>query len=211
MIEQGSLEWRAQRCGKVTASRVSDIIARTQKGYGASRATYMGEIVAEMLTGVPSEGGFISAAMMHGTNTEPQARAAVEFVHDITVQVAGFVDHPTIPQSGASPDGFIGDGGLLEIKCPQTGTHIETLRGGKAPARYLTQIQWQLACTGRAYCLFASFDPRMPPNMQLFVQRIERDNGMIAELETEVMRFLAEARITVNELIATYGKVAEAA
>jgi putative phage-type endonuclease len=210
MIEQGSEEWKQQRVAKVTASRVADVIARTKTGYGASRANYMAEIVAEMLTGAPCESGFVNAAMQWGTNTEPQARAAVEFVHDITVELAGFVDHPTIPQSGASPDGYIETDGLIEIKCPNTATHIDTLLGKTVPAKYITQMQWQMACTGRAYCLFASFDPRMPPHMQLFVQRVNRDDATIRMLEGEVSRFLAEARVMVNELNALYGQ-AEAA
>ncbi len=211
MIEQGSDAWRMQRCAKITASRVADIIARTKSGYSASRANYLAEIVAEMLTGVPQESGFTNAAMQWGTATEPQARAAVEFVHDVTVELAAFVDHPTIPGSGASPDGLIGTDGLLEIKCPTTATHIDTLLSKSIPGKYMTQMQWQMACTARTYCLFASFDPRLPANMQLFVHRVNRDDAMIVSLEKEVRAFIAEARVMVQDLTAAYGQVSEAA
>lgn len=190
-MEQGSPEWFAARLGKVTASRVCDVVAKTKTGWGASRTNYMAELIAERLTETQTE-GFTNAAMRHGTETEPEARTAYEFQVDVDVVQVGFVDHPTIAMTGASPDGLVGDGGLVEIKCPQVATHIDTLLGGSVPGKHLTQIQWQLACTGRAWCDFVSYDPRLPENMRLFIRRVNRDDVAIAGLERDVREFLAE-------------------
>jgi putative phage-type endonuclease len=203
MIEQGSEEWKQQRLGKVTASRIADVTAKIKSGWGASRNNYMAELLVERLTGVAPD-AFINDAMRWGTEQEPLARAAYEFMRDCTVDPVGFVDHPQIPMTGASPDGLIGGGGLVEIKCPQTATHIETLQGASVPAKYIGQIQWQLACTGRAWCDWVSFDPRMPAAMQLFVQRVERDDKFISELEKTVTEFLAELDAKIESLTERY-------
>jgi putative phage-type endonuclease len=202
-IEQRSVEWFAIRCGKVTASKVADVVAKTKSGYAASRANYMGQLIAERLTGVPTE-GFTNAAMQHGTDTEPEARLAYEFHADVIVEEVGFVPHPTIEMSGASPDGLVGLDGLIEIKCPNTATHIDTLLGKSVPGKYISQIQWQLACTGRQWCDFVSYDPRMTESMKLFTLRVERDDSRIAELETEVRAFLSELEAKVHDLRETY-------
>lgn len=204
MSEQGSAAWFAERCGKVTASRVADVIAKTKSGWGASRANYAAQLVAERLTGEVAE-SYTNAAMQHGIATEPQARAAYEFQTDQPVTLAGFVPHPSIEMAGASPDGFVLTDGLLEIKAPSTSTHIDTLLGANVPAKYITQIQFQLACTGRKWCDFVSFDPRLPERMRLFVKRVHRDDKAIAEMEAEVRVFLAEVDATVAKLAATYG------
>lgn len=190
-IVQGSPEWHALRCGKVTASRVADVVAQTSKGWGASRANYAAELIAERLTGVAAE-GFTNAAMQWGTDQEPNARMAYEFMHDVAVEQVAFVVHPSIPDAGASPDGLVGENGLVEIKCPNTATHIDTLIKQMIPAKYITQMQWQMACTGRAWCDFVSYDPRLPESMQLFVKRVERDSATIESLEREVVAFLME-------------------
>lgn len=202
-IIQGSPEWHAIRCGKVTASRVADVVARTKNGWGASRANYAAELIAERLTGTVAD-GFTNAAMQWGSQTEPDARRAYSFRTDVDVVEVGFVLHPTIEFAGASPDGFVDADGLVEIKCPNTATHIETLLGATVPAKYLTQMQWQMACSGRQWCDFVSFDPRMPEAMRLFVQRVHRDDGRIAELEQEVSAFLGEVEKKVSELSKLY-------
>lgn len=202
-IIQGTAEWLAIRCGKVTASRVSDVVAKTKTGYGASRANYMAELIAERLTGSPAE-KFISGPMAWGTEKEPEARALYEFLTDAEVNQVGFVPHPTIKDSGASPDGLVSDDGLVEIKCPNTATHIDTLLGQSIPAKYETQMQWQMACTGRQWCDFVSYDPRMPDSMRLFVCREKRNEAMIAELTEEVGKFLAELDEKVSSLTALY-------
>lgn len=203
-IIQGSPEWHAARCGKVTASRVADLIAKTKTGWGASRANYMAELVAERLTGTQAA-GYSNAAMQWGTDMEPEARENYAFISDVEVEQVGFVPHPTIEMAGASPDGLVGDDGLVEIKCPNTATHIDTLIGQAVPAKYVTQMQWQMACTGRAWCDFVSYDPRMPEGMQVFIRRVERDEETIAQLEADVSAFLVELNDKVASLTAIYG------
>jgi putative phage-type endonuclease len=207
MIAQGSPEWFAVRCGKVTASRVADVIAKTKTGYGASRANYAAELIAERLTQSTAP-SFANAAMQWGTDQEPHARAAYSFLHDVDVEEIAFVDHPEIAMSGASPDGLVGLDGLVEFKCPNTATHLDTLLSETVPGKYITQMQWQMACTGRAWCDFASFDPRLPPSMQLFVKRVERDASLILDLETEVSAFLAEIDAKVAALTERYARAA---
>jgi putative phage-type endonuclease len=203
-IEQGSEAWFSARLGKVTASRVADVIAKTKMGWGTSRANYMAELVAERLTGQPAE-RFSNAAMAWGTEQEPNARLAYEFETDQEVSQVGFVPHPLIAMSGASPDGRVGEHGLVEIKCPSTSTHIETLLSQAIPGKYATQMMWQMACDGRDWCDFVSFDPRLPENMRLFISRVKRDHAMIADLERDVTGFIAELDEKVSALIARYG------
>ena len=199
MIEQGSPEWHQARLGKVTASRISDVAAKIKPGWGASRAKYMGELIAESLTHEPTP-SYINAAMQHGTDTEPQAAAAYAFYTDAELELVGFVDHPKIDQAGCSPDRLIGKDGLVEIKCPQTSTHIDTLLGSSIPKKYIDQMQWQRACTKPKWCDFVSFDPRMPPETQLFIQRVERDKERIKDLEEMVVDFLAEMNEKIDRL-----------
>jgi putative phage-type endonuclease len=200
MMEQGTEEWFTIRIGKVTASRVADVIAKTKTGYSASRENYMAQLVCERLTGQKGE-SFSNAAMQHGTDTEPLARAAYEAFQDILVDEVGFVPHPSIIMAGASPDGLVGDDGLLEIKCPNTATHIETLLSQSVPGKYNTQMQFQMACTGRQWCDFVSFDNRLPNELQLFVKRVPRDNEFIKQMEDEVVKFLNELDIKIAQLM----------
>jgi putative phage-type endonuclease len=199
MIEQGSMEWKLQRLGKVTASRIADVVAKTRNGYGASRANYMAELAAEILTGTPAE-GFTSKPMQWGLDHEPEAKTMYAFMTDREVTEAGFVQHPKLPMSGASPDGYVDADGLIEVKCPNTATHIETLLGAPIDAAYVKQMQWQMFCTGRQWCDWCSFDPRLPPALQLIVRRVPRDPAMIAELEIEVIQFLKELDTKVAAL-----------
>jgi putative phage-type endonuclease len=199
MIEQGTPEWFAQRLGKVTASRVADVIAKTKSGPAASRQNYMVELALERLTGARQE-SYSNAAMQWGTDTEPKARVAYELHTNNMVLKTGLVDHPTIPMTGASPDGLVDDDGLLEIKCPNSATHVDTLLTGFPQNKYVTQMMWQMACTGRQWCDFVSFDPRFPANMQLFVKRIGRNENTIGALETEVKLFLRELDTMVETL-----------
>ena len=203
-MEQKTDEWFAARLGKVTASRVADVIAKTKTGYSASRENYMAQLVVERLTNTQAE-SFTNAAMQWGTDQEPFARAAYELKMGVMVDETGLVDHPTIPMAGASPDGLVGEDGLVEIKCPNTATHIDTLLTQTVPAKYITQMQFQMACTGRQWCDFVSFDPRMPAKAQIFVKRVLRDDVFIREVESEIKKFLAEVSakvIQLNNLIA---------
>lgn len=193
-MEQRTEEWFAARLGKVTASRVADVVAKTKTGYGASRANYMAELICERLTGRKGE-GFTNAAMEWGTEQEPHARAAYEARTGLLVTEVGFATHPVIKASGASPDGMVSDSlgnGLIEIKCPNTATHLDLWLTKVIPAKYITQMQWQMACTETAWCDFVSYDPRLPEHLQLFIKNVSRDDAAIAQLETEVMAFLVE-------------------
>jgi putative phage-type endonuclease len=200
MMDQGTEEWFTIRIGKVTASRVADVIAKTKTGYSASRDNYMAQLICERLTGLKGE-SFTNAAMQHGTDTEPLARAAYEALKDVLVDEVGFVPHPTIEMAGASPDGLVGEDGLLEIKCPNTATHIETLISKVVPGKYNTQMQFQMACTGRKWCDFVSFDNRLPEELQLFVTRVPRDEVFIRLIESEIVQFLAELDDKINKLM----------
>jgi len=198
-IIQGSDDWFNARLGKITASRVADVIAKTKSGYSASRANYMAQLIAETLTGNKAD-SFSSAAMQWGTETEPQARNAYQFLTDSEVLEIGFVDHPTVIMAGASPDGIISDDGLVEIKCPNTATHIDTLLKKKVPNKYITQMQWQMACTNRQWCDFVSFDPRMPDDLNIWIKRVERDEDFISEITTEINSFRKEMNAKIDKL-----------
>jgi putative phage-type endonuclease len=199
VIKQGSLEWHQQRLGRVTASRIADVIAKTKSGYSTSRDNYMAQLVCERMTGNVAE-SYTNAAMAHGVETEPLARAAYEAIADVLVDEVAMITHPQIDAAGASPDGLVGDDGLVEIKCPNTATHIDTLLSQTVPGKYNTQMQWQMACTGRQWCDFVSFDPRMCDGLQLFVKRVPRDNAYIQMLEEEVKKFLVELDNKITKL-----------
>jgi putative phage-type endonuclease len=198
-MEQRTEEWFEARMGCVTASRTADVMAKTKSGYAASRANYMAELICERLTG-ERQGGFSSAAMQWGTETEPQARMAYEIITGATVVETGFVLHPKIAGFGASPDGLIGDDGLIEIKCPNTATHIDTLLADKVPTKYIIQMHVQMLCTGRAWCDFVSFDPRLPIDLHMFIKRVERDDKLAEEIVTEVQSFLADMEAKIAKL-----------
>lgn len=198
-IVQGTTDWFAARLGKVTASRVADVIAKTKTGYSTIRENYMAQLVVERLTQTKAE-SYTNAAMQWGTDQEPFARAAYEAAQGVMVEEVGFVPHPTIEWAGASPDGLVGDDGLVEIKCPNTATMIEALLTGKVPTKYFTQMQFQMACTGRKWCDYVVFDPRMPAKAQLFVTRVNWDDAYIAEIEAEIVKFLAEVESQVQQL-----------
>lgn len=191
-IVQGTEEWYAIRGGKLTASRLSGALAKTKSGWGASRANLAATLIVERLTG-SSESGHTSTAMQWGIDTEPLARSAYEFSEDVAVDQIGFIDHPTISMAGCSPDGLINDDGMLEVKCPNTSTHIHTLlHPEKVDKKYMVQVQWQMACAGRLWCDLVSFDPRLPLCFQMHVIRIERDQLQIEQLQDDAKVFLAE-------------------
>ncbi|HBB7069678.1 TPA: YqaJ viral recombinase family protein [Salmonella enterica subsp. enterica serovar Napoli] len=200
MMEQRSPEWFAARCGKVTASRLYDVMARAKSGYAASRQNYMAELICQRLTGKLEE-GFTNAAMMRGTELEPVARemyALNEF--DAVISEVGLIDHPTIAGFAASPDGIVNDDGLIEIKCPNTWTHLQTLKTGTPKRQYLLQMHAQMMCTGRKWCDFVSFDDRLPPELAYFKTRINFDEVLAAEIEQEVVKFLAELETEIQNI-----------
>ena len=200
-IDQQSPEWLHARCGCVTASRVADAIAKLKNGKPtAARETYMMELLAETVTGSAAE-HYVSAPMMHGIETEPLARNMYEIERGIEIERVGFVLHPKIKRTGASPDGLIGDDGILEIKCPQTTTHLGYFIEGVMPEKYIPQVTWQLACTGRKFCDFVSYDPRLPADFGLFIVRFERNDKEIEEMECEVTKFREELDALAAKLL----------
>lgn len=199
-MEQRSPEWFAARCGKVTASRLYDVMARAKSGYAASRQNYMAELICQRLTGKLEE-GFTNAAMMRGTELEPVARemyALNEF--DAVISEVGLIDHPAIAGFAASPDGLVNDDGLIEIKCPNTWTHLQTLKTGVPKRQYLLQMHAQMMCTGRKWCDFVSFDDRLPPELAYFKTRINFDEVLAEEIEQEVVKFLTELETEIQNI-----------
>lgn len=189
MIEQGSPEWFKQRYGNASASRIADVIAKTKSGYSASRENYLTQLVLERF-GIFEE-SYTSEAMQYGIDTELFARATYEIKNNVIVEQVGYILHPTIEKSGASPDGKVKDG-LIEIKCPNIKTHFEYLLSEKVPSKYIPQMAWQMACTGAEWVDFVSFDNRVPEGLQYFEIRYNRDNEYIEMLEKEVKQFLIE-------------------
>ena len=208
--EQGSEQWLRDRLGHLTASRMADVLATTKSGPSASRKNYLAQLVAERLTGIVAE-SFVSTAMEWGTSNEPLARAEYEILTDQMVDQDGFIKHPSIEWCGASCDGFIGDSGLIEIKAPNTATHIEYLLAGKPPAKYQPQMLLQLACTGRIWCDFVSYDPRMPEEHRLFVVRFEPKRDEILAVEQAAIEFLYEVEQTIKKLNNRFNQEKEAA
>jgi putative phage-type endonuclease len=203
---QGSQAWFEARSGKVTASRICDVMNFLKKGgEGADRRNYRAQIVAELLTGAPDMNGYLSPYMEHGTEQEPFARAAYEIQTGNSVEQLGFVVHPSIARAGASPDGLVGEDGAIEIKCPKTETHIRWLLAGIVPEEHEPQMMFVMACTGRAWCDFVSYDSRLPAALQLFTVRLMRDEARITVLEEAVIGFLAEVDGTIDALRAICG------
>jgi putative phage-type endonuclease len=210
-VVQGTDEWKRARAGLVTASRVSDVLAKTKSGPAASRKNYAAEIIVERLTGTPQERGFVSTEMRWGTEHEPDARSMYEWERDVSVEQVGFVIHDELEYCGASPDGLVGTTGAVEIKCPGTAQHIALLEGGKIDSRYVAQMQWVMFVTGRQWCDYVSYDPRIElPELTLYIQRVKRDEKWIEEAVAEVVKFEAEVRTRVERLraIAAEARVA---
>ena len=202
---QGSDEWKQARIGLITASRLSDVLATIKTGESSSRANYKAELVAERMTGITQD-SYSNAAMEWGIATEPLARMAYELSTQTMVEEIGLVKHPTIERSAASPDGLIGIDGLVEIKCPKTATHISYLLAGEAPKKYIPQMAWQCACTGRKWCDFVSFDPRMEKPDQLFLIRYTPTQEYLSELLKEVLIFDKEVEVLIEQIIARRAK-----
>lgn len=196
-MEQRTEEWFKARLGRVTASRIADVCAKTKTGPSASRASYMAQLIAEALTGNPPE-PFTNAAIEWGVEHEAEARDAYSAKTGELVEEVGFIQHPTL-QAGASPDGYVNEG-LIEIKCPNTQTHLDYIYDGKPPTKYVQQMQFQMACTGRPWCDFVSYDPRLPENLRLLIIRVPRDDRMIADMESAVTEFINEMNAKLEKL-----------
>lgn len=200
MEQQGTSEWHQARLGRVTASRISDVMMKpTAAGY----QNYRAQLVCERLTGQPTE-FHVTPAMQHGTDTEPQARAVYTMLTGNAVDQVGFIPHPTLEMAGASPDGIIGETGLVEIKCPQPAEHIRMLTGGDIKRQYLLQMQWQMVCTGREWCDFVTFSPALPDEMQMLRHRVDLDAELAEEITRAVTKFLAEVDALQADLSRKY-------
>lgn len=195
-MQQRTEEWFAARCGKVTASRMKDIIAQSDT---AAYRNYQAEIISERLSGRPAE-SYSSREMQRGTELEPKARAVYLLETGSDVSETGLIPHPSIANSGASPDGLVDSDGLLEIKCPNTATHIDFLLHRQPKREYILQMQWQMACTGRLWCDFVSYDDRLPEPHAYACIRIMRDPETIERLEQAATDFLAEAEAIIKQL-----------
>jgi putative phage-type endonuclease len=198
-VEQGSEAWFALRCGKVTASRIVDVMAKPRVAGEGMRVNYMAQIILERFTGKPMK-TYQNATMEEGNQWEPKARAAYAFMTSLTVEKVPFVDHPDIAMSGASPDGLVGKDGVLEIKSPYAATHFDTLVSGDVPVKYIKQIQWGLACTGRSWTDYVSYNDDMPENMRLFIKRVPRDSAMIGDIAAAVRSFQSEVDLRMSVL-----------
>ncbi len=199
-IQQGTDEWRQARAGKITASRIVDMLAKPKVAGEGMRANYAADLVCERLTGKAMPEGFKSDAMSRGTEVEPLARSAYEWVTDSEVKEVGFVIHPRLEFSGCSPDGLVGLDGLVQIKCPLPAEHLRTLMGKEINRAYILQMQWEMACTRREWCDFVSFHPNWPANLQLHVIRVHRNDDTIAEIELAARLFDNEINATVEKL-----------
>lgn len=206
-LKQGTEEWRRARAGSLGAASIHDALAKGAKGqWLAGRKKIMDGLIAERLTGIPWD-GYRTPAMQWGIEKEPEARELYAANTLSRVTEVGIVRHPTIAGAHASPDGLVGDHGLVEIKCPTTTTHIDTLTTGVAPEEYITQIQWQLACTGREWCDYVSYDPRVAPALQMYIQSVPRDRDHIRHLEVGVSEFLADMQAKLDALATIYGDI----
>jgi putative phage-type endonuclease len=199
--EQGDPLWLTERTGRVTASRVVDVVSKLKNGkYSAARETYMMELLVEALTGRAAD-HYVTAEMQFGIENEGLARSMYEIKTGTEVERVGLVIHPTIERSAASPDGLVGDDGLIEIKCPKTSTHLRYLMDEAVPEQYLPQMLWQMACTGRQFCDFVSYDPRLPEEFGLFIVRLTREEEVIEEMQCEVENFIRELNAMAVKLL----------
>ena len=201
-MKQRTQEWFDARVGKVTASRVKDVMAKGKRDNKPlkAREDYLAELVAERLSGQTFE-HYVNAAMQWGIDTEPEARTTYELIKDEPVELVGFVQHPMISMAGASPDGLVGSQGLVEIKCPTTATHIKYLKAQEIPDDYTMQMIWQMICTGRTWCDFMSYDPRLPDPYRVFLKRLVLPtDDFVRAIESEVILFDKEVDGTIKKI-----------
>ena len=203
-IEQGSPEWFAMRCGKVTASRIADVMAKPREPGKGMRVNYMWQIVVERLTRQPMK-TYQSKTMLEAHEWEPMARAAYTFHTDHEVEQVAFVDHIDIPQCGCSPDGLVGKEGLVEIKCPELTAHMDTMLKDTIPSEYFKQMQFQMACTGRRWCDYVSFNADLPERMRKAIIRVDRDGTAISAMEAEVRHFQTQVDLALSACREKFG------
>lgn len=202
LVEQGTQEWLQLRCGSITGSRIADMLKTIKSGaYAASRIDYAYDLALERLTGEPQNTDLSNVKWVQdGKAWEDDARAMYEFTNDLEVERIGFASHDIIEMFGASPDGLIGDSGVLEIKCPKPKTHLAYLIEKVMPAEYVPQVNAELSCTGREWVDFVSYNPKFPPNLRFFCVRHYRNNRIIADMEESVNDFNDEVEEILEKL-----------
>lgn len=199
-VVQGSPEWLMARCGKITASRIADVVNVLKNGNpSADREKYKWQLVSERLTGDFTR-TYTNDAMLHGIENEPIAREFYSTLNDVDVIQTGFIQHPRFDFAGCSPDGLVEVDGMIEIKCLTTVNHFKAIYEKAPPPQHLPQVHWQMACTNSKWCDLALFDPRVPLKMQLIVFRIARDEDEISRLESAVEIFNREVEETIATL-----------
>lgn len=197
--DQRTDEWLKSRLGVLTASRAADAFAVTKKGESELRRKYKMQLIAERLTNLAAE-FYVNSAMQHGIDTEPAARERFEEVTGLIVQECGFALHDSIPFFGASPDGLVGHDELIEIKCPETATHLTYKMAGVPPEKYIPQMLVQLLVTGRKSCWFASFDDRLPAPHDIFIVKFEPTADQLKEAQLMATDFLGETQEMLDDL-----------
>ena len=198
--EQGSAEWFQARCGRITASRIADVMGKLKSGsYSSKRDDYLWELVEERLTGAPNS-RFVTAAMQHGIDTEPEAKEFFSGAYDCEILPVGFVAHPDMDFAGASPDGLIGVEGIVEVKCPTTKVMLQTIKSNVPDQRYVLQVQWQMACLKSNYAWIVYYDNRLPLEMRMKRFLVERNDDLITEIESEVAAFNSLINETILSL-----------
>ena len=197
---QRTPEWDLARLGKITASKVRDVCAKTSAGkYTAARDTYKWNLIKERITGVPVEYR-ITPPMQWGIDNEGDAKAFYQVLYDVQIEEVGFIPHPDMDFAGASPDGLVGTDGLIEVKCMETVNHLRAIDAGEVPEYYVDQCQWQMACTGRQWCDLVIYDPRLPDDLQMRRFRIRRDEDRIKDIESEVRKFNQEIESIITNI-----------
>ncbi len=202
-MPQGDEEWLQARVGKVTASRMGDMMAKTKSGWGASREQYAAELLSELINGKPYQ-GYVTGPMAQGILNEPDARVEYEFEKGVRVEEVGFIPHPNIHRAGASPDGYVGSEGLIEIKCMQPSGHVAVLRTLKISDSHIKQMQFQMACTGRQWCDYVAYNPNYNPPYRCWISRVYRDENLIRTLEDHTRIFLQELDLALADLRAKH-------
>ena len=200
-LVQGSEAWHAVRNGKITASKLSDLMRKTKYGESTYKTRLRMELAIERITGKSASDNFMNQAMKDGVEREPDARTLFEAITGKEVATCGSFDHPEIVNTSASPDGLIrGEDAVLEIKCPTHITHAKNLLSEKMPRNYEYQVQWQIACTESEYAYFASYHPDFPPELRLKWVKVLRDNMMILDIEDAVRQFDIEVEDLIIKL-----------
>ena len=198
---QGSDEWFAARRGKITASRLNDLMKKTKYGESTYKTRLRTELAIERITGKSASNVVMNQAMHDGIEREPEARSLFEATTGNEVALCGSFDHPEIVNTSASPDGLLrGENAILEIKCPTAVTHVKNLMADGMDKRYLYQVAWQMACTESSHGYFVSYHPDFPKELRLKWVRVERNDDLILDISKAVRQFDIEVEDLINNI-----------